>query len=139
MVISILAAFFLSDLVDNDAPLAILNSGLILIKKVLALLGSLVILMGAIYATCQFVTKMGSRSVRHQIFNFDVIRLDLGRAIILGLEFIIASDVIETTTTPDYYSVGILGLLVLIRTFLNYFLNKDLAALSQREQDHVNQ
>ncbi|WP_068470453.1 DUF1622 domain-containing protein [Candidatus Protochlamydia phocaeensis] len=114
---------------DSFEPL---HTILMIIKQLLALIGALVILTGSLYAVCQYLMKVFSS--RHQrILNFDTIRLDLGRSIILGLEFIIAADVIETTTTPDYYALGILGLLVVIRTFLNYFLNKDLNALSERE------
>jgi uncharacterized membrane protein len=110
-----------------------LNATLILIKRILALLGALVILIGAIYATFRFLMRLFMSQQQHQVLNVDRVRLDLGRSIALGLEFIIASDIIETTTTPDYYSLGILGFLVVIRTFLNYFLNKDLNSLSKRE------
>ena len=120
---------------------AFLHTFLMLIKQVLALIGALVILTGALYAIYQYLLRV-FRSTHQHILNLDVIRLDLGRSIILGLEFIIAADVIETTTTPDYYSLGILGLLVVIRTFLNYFLNKDLNALSDKEarveESHLN-
>lgn len=105
------------------------------IKQGLALLGALVILTGAIYALVQFIKSVWAEKPR--LLNFDSIRLDLGRTIILGLEFIIAADVIETTTAPDYYALGILGLLVVIRTFLNFSLNRDLNELVARESKDV--
>lgn len=123
----------LSTIIHSDS-IATLNHILILIKRSIALLGSLIILIGALYAIWQFLAKLWKSPTQHRILNFDLVRLDLGRTIILGLEFIIASDVIETTTTPDYYSLGILAVLVLIRTFLNYSLNKDLTTLGEREQ-----
>jgi uncharacterized membrane protein len=50
-------------------------------------------------------------------------RLGLGRAILLGLEFLIAGDIIRTVaTSPTFRSVGILGTIVLIRTFLSFAL-----------------
>lgn len=116
----------------GGGTLVTLNATLIFMKRVIALLGSFIILIGAFYAVYQFLTQIRSVPLRHQIFNFDTIRLDLGRTIILGLEFIIAADVIETTAAPDYYSLGIVAVVVLIRTFLNYSLNKDLTTLSQR-------
>lgn len=61
------------------------------------------------------------------------IRLDLGRILILGLEFIIAADLIGTTTAPDYYSVGIVAIVVAIRTILSYSLNRELKSLSKTE------
>ena len=129
---------FLADTVDSSS-LANLNYTLIVIKRAIALLGSLIILIGAIYAISQFLAKVWRSPSKHQILNFDMVRLDLGRTILLGLEFIIAADIVETTTTPDYYSLGILGVLVLIRTFLNYSLNKELETLAQRQQAEKNE
>ncbi len=51
----------------------------------------------------------------------------------LGLEFIVAADLIGTTTTPDYYSLGIVAGIVAIRTLLNYSLNRELTALSKEK------
>ena len=50
-------------------------------------------------------------------------RDQLGRSILLGLEFLVAADIIRTVAvTPDARSVAILGGIVLIRTFLSYSL-----------------
>lgn len=50
-------------------------------------------------------------------------REQLGRSILLGLEFLVAADIIRTVAvTPDARSVAILGGIVLIRTFLSYSL-----------------
>lgn len=47
----------------------------------------------------------------------------LGRALLLGLEILVAADVIRTVALePTFMSVGVLGLLVLIRTFLSWSL-----------------
>jgi uncharacterized membrane protein len=116
--------------------LEIVNHILLVIKRSVSLIGSLIILIGALYALYQFGVQLYRSSGQQHTLNFDHIRLDLGRVIILGLEFIVASDIIETTTAPDYYSLGILASIVLIRTFLNYTLNKDIQALGQREQEN---
>lgn len=47
----------------------------------------------------------------------------LGRSILLGLELLVAADIIRTVAiTPTFQSVGVLGLIVLIRTFLSFSL-----------------
>ena len=56
----------------------------------------------------------------------------------LGLEFIVAADLIGTTTAPDYYSVGIVASIVLIRTVLSYTLNKEITSLSKIEEQNKN-
>jgi uncharacterized membrane protein len=50
-------------------------------------------------------------------------RQGLGRAILLGLEFLVAGDIIRTvTTSPSFQAVGVLAAIVLIRTFLSIAL-----------------
>lgn len=124
---------FLSRLHFSADALAALDETLLLIKHLMTLFGSLVILTGSLFVAFQFLYRL-MHSRQRQILNFDLARLGLTRSIVLGLEFIIAADVIQTTTTPDYYAVGILAIVVLIRSFLNYSLNKDLINLSQREK-----
>lgn len=54
-------------------------------------------------------------------------RLNLGRAILLGLEFLVAADIIRTVSeAPTMRSVVVLGLIVLIRTFLSFTLTVEL-------------
>jgi uncharacterized membrane protein len=113
----------------NDFVIQHINGALILIKRGLSLVGSLIILVGAFYVLIQFIIQ--ACRLHRRALNFDQVRLNLGRVILLGLEFIVASDVIETTTAPDYYSLGILASIVLIRTFLSYSLNKELNQLDR--------
>ncbi len=97
------------------------------IKLLIAFFGAIAILFGAVLSAYRYFVYRFSSS---QKFTTDTIRLDLARSIILGLEFFVASDVIETTIAPDFSSLGILGLLVLIRTFLNFTLQKEVERLS---------
>lgn len=82
-------------------------------------IGVLVIVVGAIIATGRFlVGRHGGAGQPYRLF-----RQDLGRAILLGLEFLIAGDIIRTVVVaPTLENVLILGLIVLIRTFLSMAL-----------------
>ena len=54
---------------------------------------------------------------------YRVFREQLGRSILLGLEFLVAADIIRTVAiTPNASSVAVLGGIVLIRTFLSFSL-----------------
>jgi uncharacterized membrane protein len=54
---------------------------------------------------------------------YEYFRRRLGRAILLGLEFLVAADIIRTVAvTPNAQSVAVLGGIVLIRTFLSFSL-----------------
>jgi uncharacterized membrane protein len=46
--------------------------------------------------------------------------------LLLGLEFELAADIIQTVITPEWTDIAQLGAIAVIRTFLNYFLEKDL-------------
>jgi uncharacterized membrane protein len=54
-------------------------------------------------------------------------RANLGRGILLGLELLVGADIIGTITAPlTFESVGLLGLVVLIRTFLSFSLETEI-------------
>jgi len=54
------------------------------------------------------------------------IRLHLGRFLALGLEFQLASDILATAVAPTFEEVQLLAAIAVIRTVLNYFLQKEL-------------
>jgi uncharacterized membrane protein len=49
-----------------------------------------------------------------------------GMWLLLGLEFELAADIIASVISPSWKDIGELGAIAVIRTFLNYFLEKDL-------------
>jgi uncharacterized membrane protein len=49
-----------------------------------------------------------------------------GMWLLLGLEFELAADIIGSVLSPTWQELGKLGAIAVIRTFLNYFLEKDL-------------
>ena len=100
----------------------------IFIKLTISFFGSLIILVGAVIAMYRYIVFRFMQSTAK--INLNIIRLDLARTIILGLEFFIASDVVETTISPDFQSLGILAVLVVIRTVLNFSLHKEVKELS---------
>ena len=67
------------------------------------------------------------------------LRQDTGRAILLGLEFLVAGDIIRTVATnPNFTEVGILAVIVLIRSFLSFTLELELTGRwpwQQRDAD----
>jgi len=58
--------------------------------------------------------------------NLPAVRLQFGSWLALALEFQLGADIVATTINPTLQSLGELGLLAVIRTFLNYFLGKEL-------------
>lgn len=91
------------------------------IGKVIDGIGVAIIVIGVLFALAVYLLRMpGSRD---RVELYQETRKGIGRAILLGLEFLIAGDIIRTVaTTPSFQSVGILGLIILIRAFLSMTL-----------------
>ena len=83
--------------------------------------GVFVIVLGSILCSAVFV-----RTVRHlpEGTAYRTYRRQLGRSIILGLEFLIAGDIIRTVVVADTLeNIAVLGLIILIRSFLSVTLH----------------
>jgi len=87
----------------------------------LEVVGVAVIVLGALITFGVFLQRLikegGLKELVHQF------RRDLGMAILLGLEFLIASDIVGTLAVSlSFQDLGLLGLLIVIRTFLSFAL-----------------
>lgn len=68
---------------------------------------------------------------------YSFLRFNLGRSILLGLEFLVAGDIIRSIATPPTYNtVIILAIIVLIRAFLSWEFEKRTAAYYDIEKKH---
>jgi uncharacterized membrane protein len=63
--------------------------------------------------------------------------LRFGSWLILALEFELAADIIRSAIAPTWEQIGMLGAVAFIRTFLNYFLEKDVEKLSESEKSRI--
>lgn len=80
-----------------------------------------------------YLRQLFSRSKQH-FDSTEAIRLQLGRVLALGLEFTVASDILSTAVAPTRQDILNLGAIVLLRTLLNYFLERE---ISQGEQSRL--
>jgi uncharacterized membrane protein len=92
-----------------------------------------VVIGGAIVrGILSYIRHLFSR--RQQFDDTEVIRLQLGRVLALGLEFTVASDILRTAVAPTRQDILNLGAIVLLRTLLNYFLERE---IRQGEQSRL--
>ena len=90
----------------------------------LEIFGVLVILLSVVLATVKFMLDLRGPERRA---SYDHYRANLGRGILLGLELLVGADIIATVTAPlTLETVGLLGLIVLIRTFLSFSLETEI-------------
>ncbi|APS40329.1 MULTISPECIES: DUF1622 domain-containing protein [Salegentibacter] len=86
---------------------------------VIEVVGILVMVIGTFLALGRYAFKLQGEKVR----SFQKIREELGRAILLGLEILIAADIIATVVYgAEMEQILNLGLIILIRTFLSFTL-----------------
>jgi uncharacterized membrane protein len=84
----------------------------------------LVIAFGAAEATVRLVGRLFGRAT--VVGHRKEVWLRFAMWLILGLEFELAADVVRTVIAPSWAELGQLGTIAVIRTFLNYFLERDL-------------
>jgi uncharacterized membrane protein len=85
--------------------------------------GVFIVAGGAVVATWRLALRCAQRTGNY----YALYRQDVGRAILLGLEFLIAGDIIRTVVVaPTLQNVLVLGLIVLIRTFLSLSLQLEI-------------
>lgn len=90
----------------------------------LELFGVAVIISGVLFATFVFIRDLRGETRKSA---YDSYRANLGRGILLGLELLVGADIIATVTAPlTFHSVGLLGLIVIIRTFLSFSLETEI-------------
>lgn len=86
------------------------------------LAGVALIAGGVVLATARTALAPATNATRYQRY-----RRDLGRAILLGLELLVAADIVRTVAfTPTMDSVLVLAMIVAIRTFLSWSLALEL-------------
>ena len=91
-----------------------------------------VVLIGTAEAFIVSLTLMlGSRTghLRRDIW------LRYARWLVAALTFQLAADIIETSITAEWEAVGRIAVVAVIRTFLNYFLERDLAEVRERQHE----
>jgi uncharacterized membrane protein len=91
-----------------------------------------------IVSTGRLVVKLTSRRKTAQ-FPFLQVRLKFGLWLALALEFQLGADILNTTIAPSSEALIRLAVIAVIRTFLNYFLNKEMEAqleMREKAQEH---
>jgi uncharacterized membrane protein len=90
-----------------------------------------VILFGTIeacFGALKSVLTSSSRYEKREIW------LRFARWLVVGLTFQLAADILETSITTGWENLVRLGVIAIVRTLLNYFLERDLAEIRERQQ-----
>jgi len=89
-------------------------------------LAAVTVIVGAVLAATALFLRQGVFGHDWKI-AYAHYRANLGRGILIGLELLVGADIIATITAPlTFTSVGLLGLIILIRTFLSFSLETEI-------------
>ena len=94
--------------------------------RVVEFVGVIVLLLGALLAAGAFLKRL----MHHATFQdaYHGLRADLGRAILLGLELLVIADIIGTVAIePTLQNLGVLAVIVAIRTLLSFALELEVS------------
>jgi uncharacterized membrane protein len=93
------------------------------IAKIIEFIGVMIMVLGLVYAFYKTISSLGHFTDE----TYVSIRQAVGKSILLGLEVLIAADIMATVVTePTLQDVLVLGFIVLIRTFLSLSLQVEL-------------
>lgn len=96
----------------------------VIVATLLEATAVLLIAFGAVESMYRFVTIWFKNKKTEAIRR--VTWLNFAQWILLGLEFTLAADIVKTAIAPTWNSIGQLSAIAVMRTFLSYFLERDL-------------
>lgn len=92
---------------------------------IIEIFGVGIIVLGALFSILNFAYRLKKEGEWAK--NYHLFRTTLARGILLGLEFLVAGDIIGTVAVkPNLENLYVLGLIVLIRTFLSFSLEVEI-------------
>jgi len=92
----------------------------------------LVVVIGTVEAFFDGLRAMVTSKLGHERRE---IWLRFARWLVAGLTFQLAADIIETSIRTSWEAIAQLGAIAVIRTFLNFFLERDLAEVRERQRE----
>ncbi|BFK03227.1 DUF1622 domain-containing protein [Parabacteroides goldsteinii] len=106
-----------------------------ILATVISVVSLLIVTYGALVA---FISFLGNELKRftgqYSTVNIRRLRAELGTYLLLGLELLIASDILKTVLEPSLDELAILGGIVVLRTILSVFLNKEIKELDSEKE-----
>ncbi|CAJ35575.1 conserved hypothetical protein [Methanocella arvoryzae MRE50] len=96
------------------------------------LISVLIIAAGIVVASVKVLQTVRKPDLLH----YNKARLAFSRYLVIALEFQLAADIVKTAADPNWTDLGILAVVALIRTFLNFFLQREMKE-EEREVEHA--
>ena len=111
-----------------------LRAAFVQLTEISILLIDFMALLIVIYATLEAFWEAGRAALVHRTPQYHRIWQRYARWLVAALTFQLAADVIESALTPSWDDIGRLAAIAVIRTFLNFFLERDLTENEEKEE-----
>ena len=116
------------------------NLSVVHILETLAFITGCVSMVVVLYGTLVSFLSFLKNEIRRISGKFSyqrirVLRADLGTYLLFGLEILIASDVLKTIIEPSFMELGILAGIVILRTVLSVFLNREINEIEKDQKE----
>jgi uncharacterized membrane protein len=93
----------------------------------ISFIGMIIMVWGIVVCFIRFFSsEWRNRKTGQAAEDREKVRVQLSTYLLLGLEFLIAADILHSAHHPQLQSLFVLGLIVLIRTVISFFLNREL-------------
>ena len=100
------------------------------LATIISVTSLLIVTYGALIGIISFLVNEFKRFTgKYSTTNIRKLRATFGTYLLLGLEFLIASDILKTVLEPTLNELAILGGIVVLRTILSVFLNREIKDL----------
>lgn len=98
------------------------------------LIGVGIVLFGFVVSFVSLIRSLAMGvGLRRGMSDLHAVRLQLGSYILVGIEFMIASDIIHTVVTRELEDLAFVGVLVAIRTAISFFLGREIAEVRRED------
>ena len=112
---------------------SLVESSLEVIAFAVDMVGVTIILYGFVVGLISYVRAVSySGAIQAKYDRYQAVRCRMGIHLVLGLEFMIVSDVLTSVVSRTLEDLAYLGAIVVIRTVLAYFLGREMAEVSER-------
>ena len=110
------------------------------IAEGIAVVGILVIIYGVVVGLVEMV-RLELRRLEDTSIDIcrdlNMLRQDLGYYILVGLEFLIAADIVHTVPKPTLQELYVLGAIVGVRTVISYFLDREMRQFDRTQSEEA--
>ena len=106
-----------------------IKTGTVYLAPMIEAIAAIIITIASAKALYNYLLMIFQRS--NQKFTKAELRLSFGSTLAISLEFLLAADILKTAVAPSWNDIGQLAAIAVLRTALNYFLEKELQGVEE--------